>query len=78
MTTDTPADPEPIANETESGYARRRELVADARATLNRCRICGFTGPLVTPGIYKLASGKFVTIQRCQDHLACDTRKAAL
>ena len=24
-------DPEPIANETESGYARRRELVAEAR-----------------------------------------------
>ena len=27
-------DPEPIANETESGYARRRELVAEARARL--------------------------------------------
>ena len=26
------ADPEPIANETESGYARRRELVDRARA----------------------------------------------
>jgi hypothetical protein len=25
-------EPEPIANETESGYARRRELVAEARA----------------------------------------------
>jgi len=26
-----PADPEPIVNETESGYARRRELVEQAR-----------------------------------------------
>lgn len=42
---------------------------------LKRCRICGFTGPLVTPGIYRLASGKFVTILRCQDHAACDSRK---
>ena len=28
-----PADPEPIVNETESGYARRRELVDAARST---------------------------------------------
>lgn len=43
--------------------------------TVNRCRICGFTGPLVTPGIYRLASGKFVMVNRCQDKLACQTRK---
>jgi hypothetical protein len=42
---------------------------------LNRCRICGFTGPLVTPGIYQLASGKYVKINRCQDKLACSARK---
>lgn len=30
-----PRDPEPIVNETESGFARRRELVANAHAELD-------------------------------------------
>lgn len=45
--------------------------------TMARCRICGFTGPLVTPGIYRTSAGKYLTIARCQDKLACDTRKGA-
>jgi hypothetical protein len=45
---------------------------------LRRCRICGFTGSKVSPGIYKTRDGRYITVNRCEDHLACDSRKAAI
>lgn len=45
---------------------------------LLRCRICGLTGPKVTPGIFHKRDGTYVTIPRCSDHVACDSRKKAI
>lgn len=47
-------------------------------ALTSKCRICGHEGYDVTPGIWKSSKGKYHTIPRCQDHQACDSRKAAI
>lgn len=47
-------------------------------ATLLRCRLCGFTGPKVSMGIWRSSKGKFHSVPRCEDRLACDSRKAAI
>lgn len=43
---------------------------------MTRCRICGFEGEDVSPGLYRTKAGKFVAIVKCDDRKACDTRRA--
>lgn len=40
-----------------------------------KCRLCGFEGPGVSPGLHRLKSGKFVAIEKCDDRKACQARR---